>query len=134
MYDNTIDCLKKLSKKFKLGVTANQDYGTEKRLTAFCIRQFIDLVIASAEEGIAKPDQRIFRITFDRVHCRPEHSMMIGDRLDNDIVPANIIGMKTVWVRRGFGGLGDPKTAAEQPDFTVNDLNELLHLPGKESE
>ena len=128
LYDDTIYCLKKLSKRFKIGVIATQDYGTEKRLIAFGIRQYLDLVIDSAEEGIAKPDLGIFRIALDRAHCRPEHSMMIGDRLDNDIVPAHMIGMKTVWVRRSFGGLGNPKTAAEQPDFTVNDLNKLLIL------
>lgn len=126
LYDDTIDCLKKLSRSFKIGVIANQDYGTEKRLIAFGIRQYIDLVISSAEEGIAKPDLRIFKIALDRAHCRPEHSMMIGDRLDNDIVPAHMIGMKTMWVRRGLRCLGNPKTAVEQPDFTVNDLNELL--------
>ena len=59
--------------------------------------------------------------------------MMIGDRLDNDIAPAHTIGMKTVWVRRGFGGLGNPRTAAVQPDFTVNDLNELIILLDEES-
>lgn len=131
LYEDAVDCLKELSQRFKIGVIANQDYGTEKRLTAFGIRQYIDLVIASAEEGAAKPDLRIFRIALDRAHCKPEHSVMIGDRLDNDIAPAHMTGMKTVWVRRGFGGLGKPKTAAEQPDFTVDDLYGLLRLLAK---
>ena len=42
---------------------------------------------------------RIFRIALDRANCSPEHSMMIGDRLDNNIAPAHMIGMITVWVR-----------------------------------
>lgn len=30
---------------------------------------------------------------------------MIGDRIDNDIVPAKALGMKTIWIRQGFDGL-----------------------------
>lgn len=28
---------------------------------------------------------------------------MIGDRIDNDIVPAKQMGMKTIWGKQGFG-------------------------------
>ena len=40
---------------------------------------------------------------------------MVGDRLDNDIVPANKIGMKTVWIKQGFGGLAMPESDDERP-------------------
>ena len=30
---------------------------------------------------------------------------MIGDRIDNDIAPAKSLGMNTVWIRQGYGGL-----------------------------
>lgn len=53
---------------------------------------------------------------------------MIGDRLDNDIMPAKEAGMKTVWIRQGFGGLAKPKTPQETPDFTVDTLQELLKI------
>ena len=51
---------------------------------------------------------------------------MVGDRLDNDIIPANKIGMTTVWIKQGFGGVAEPKSKDEQPDYTVDNLNELL--------
>ena len=53
---------------------------------------------------------------------------MVGDRLDNDIAPANKIGMKTVWIKQGYGGLSKPNSEEEQPDHTVDSLNELIHL------
>lgn len=53
---------------------------------------------------------------------------MVGDRLDNDIVPANKIGMKTVWIKQGFGGLAVPMTQEEQPNFTISNLSELCAL------
>ncbi len=126
LYPDAKEVLQKLRQKYKLGIIANQDYGTEKRLIDFGIRPYIDLVIASAEEGFEKPDLRIFKLAFDRVNCKPEEAVMVGDRLDNDIIPANKIGMTTVWIKQGFGGVAEPKSKDEQPDYTVDNLNELL--------
>lgn len=128
LYPDAKEVLQKLRQTYKLGVIANQDYGTEKRLVNFGIRSYIDLVIASAEEGVEKPDLRIFQLALDRADCKPEEAVMVGDRLDNDIIPANKIGMKTVWIKQGYGGLSKPHSGEEQPDHTVDSLNELIHL------
>ena len=48
LYPDAKEVLRELRQKYKLGIIANQDYGTEKRLINFGIRQYIDLVIASA--------------------------------------------------------------------------------------
>ena len=128
LYPDAKEVLQKLRQTYKLGVIANQDYGTEKRLVNFGIHSYIDLVIASAEEGVEKPDLRIFQLALDRADCKPEEAVMVGDRLDNDIIPANKIGMKTVWIKQGYGGLSKPHSGEEQPDHTVDSLNELIHL------
>lgn len=128
LYPDAKEILQRLGKKFKLGIIANQDFGTENRLSAFGIRQYIDIIIASAEEGVAKPDLRIFQIALDRAHCKPDEAIMVGDRLDNDIIPANKIGMTTVCIKQGFGGYAEPKEIEEQPDYTINNLKELLNL------
>ncbi len=128
LYEDAVPCLKQLSKKYKIGVIANQSLGTAERLQQHGILQFIDLVIASAEEGVAKPDPRIFQIALERSGCKPENAVMIGDRIDNDIVPAKGIGMKTIWIKQGFGGLWNICTEDEAPDNTVNDLAELVEL------
>ena len=128
VYPEAEDCLKALSKRYKIGIIANQNPGSRERLERIGLLKYIDLVIASAEEGMAKPDLRIFHIALDRANCKPEEAVMVGDRIDNDIVPANKIGMKTVWIRQGFGGLAQPQTAAETPDYTINSLNELSNI------
>lgn len=128
LYPDAEKILQKLGKQYKLGIIANQNFGTEQRLTDFDIRQYIDLVIASAEEGVAKPDLKIFQIALDRAACKAEKAVMIGDRLDNDIVPANKIGMKTVWIKQGFGKYLMPSAAEEIPDYTVESLSDLMTL------
>lgn len=130
LYPDAKDILQSIGKNYKLGIIANQDFGTEKRLIDFGIRQYFDLVISSAEEGIAKPDLRIFQIALDRSNCKPEEAVMVGDRVDNDIVPANKIGMTTVWIRQGFGGLAEPYTIAETPNYTIDKLTDIYQLIG----
>lgn len=128
LYEDAIPCLEQLSKKYKIGVIANQALGTVERLQQHGIQQFIDLVIASAEEGVAKPDPRIYQIALERSGCKPENAVMIGDRIDNDIEPAKRMGMKTIWIKQGFGGLWNICKEDEAPDNIVNDLAELLEF------
>ena len=55
-----------------------------------------------AEEGISKPNPRIFQIALEKSGCVPARAVMIGDRVDNDIIPAKAMGMYTIWLRRGL--------------------------------
>lgn len=75
-----------------------------------------------------KPDPRIFEIALGRADCKAEHAVMIGDRIDNDVVPAKKMGMKTVWIRQGGGGLWLLQGPEQQPDFTVDNLGELVKI------
>ena len=61
VYPDAEECLKELSKRYKIGIIANQNPGSRERLEKMGLLEYIDLVIASAEEGVAKPDLRIFK-------------------------------------------------------------------------
>lgn len=128
LYGDTIRCLEFLSCKYKIGVIANQSLGTEQRLESYGLIKYIDLVVASAEEGVAKPDKRIFEIALNKSGCKASNSVMIGDRIDNDIVPANMLGMSTIWIRRGFGQYWSIKNEIEKADYSVNSLSELCEI------
>ena len=128
LYADTVYVLERLSKKYKIGVIANQSLGTAERLEQKGILKYIDLVIASAEEGVSKPDRRIFDIALSRAHCKPKNAVMIGDRVDNDIVPGKRIGMKTIWIKQGFGKYWSIRNQEEQADYEVNNLTKLLEL------
>ena len=126
LYTDTKDCLKKLSRIYKIGVIANQSLGTSERLENLGVRKYIDLIIASAEEGVSKPDRRIFEIALERSCCKPENAVMIGDRIDNDIVPAKQLGMKTIWVKQGLGSLWNITDESEKADMEINNLSDVL--------
>ena len=101
LYTDTKDCLKKLSRIYKIGVIANQSLGTSEKLENLGVRKYLDLIIASAEEGVSKPDRRIFEIALERSRCRPENAVMIGDS-SHDAIGAEKIGMDFIGVTYGF--------------------------------
>ncbi len=128
LYADAVQCLEFLSGKHKIGVIANQSPGTEQRLERYGLLQYIDLVVASAEEGVVKPDKRIFEIALNRSGCKACDSVMIGDRIDNDIVPANLLGMHTVWIKQSIWRYWSIKSKNEEPDYTVDSLSELCEI------
>jgi len=128
LYSDTTKCLEILSGRYKIGIIANQSLGTKTRLEQHGILQYIDLVIASAEEGVAKPDKRIFEIALNRSNCQPGESVMIGDRIDNDIVPAKRMGMHTIWIKQGYGQYWDITDEVEKADCTVHSLMEICNV------
>lgn len=128
LYPDAVQCLRTLHAHYPIGVVANQPPGTKERLRDFGVLPYIDLVIASAEEGLAKPDPAIFQLALQRADCLPEQAVMVGDRLDNDIAPAKKLGMKTIWIRQGFGGLSAPGSEAETPDFKADSLTDVCRI------
>jgi FMN phosphatase YigB (HAD superfamily) len=47
---------------------------------------------------------------------------MVGDRIDNDIAPARVLGMRTVLFRTGRHIAQQPRCADEAPDAEVVDV------------
>ena len=127
-YEDALPVISELSKKYHIGVIGNQLAGTEQRLKTYGLADYIEICISSTEEGLAKPDPKIYELALKRTNCKALEAVMIGDRLDNDIYPAKKIGMKTVWVRQGFGGMQEPISKEYYADYTVNSLLEVLGI------
>lgn len=114
------------NKGYHLGSIANQNFGTAERLEHWGLRQFFEVIAASAEIGYAKPDRMIFEKALELARCRAEESVMVGDRLDNDIVPAKALGMKTVWIKNGLAQYQDTALGEGFADHQIGKLSELL--------
>ena len=128
-YSNAKAVLKQMyAKGYRLGVIANQSAGIKDRLSNWGLLAYFDIILASAEEGISKPDIEIFHRALIAAKCVPSEAVMIGDRLDNDIFPAKKVGMKTVWIKQGLGGLVEVVRQSEQADYEIENLSELLSL------
>ena len=130
-YPDVLSTLTELKQRgYKLGVIANQNYGTEDRLNNWNLHHFFDVIAASAELRMAKPDSAFFEWALNQADCCPQNAVMVGDRMDNDMAPANRMGMHTVRLLRGLGAYHKPQTDDEKPEYTISSLAELLDLLG----
>lgn len=120
------EVIRQLHERYHIAVVANQPLGTEARMEQYGFLPHLDRVFGSAEAGIEKPDPRFFVEAMRAVGAVPERSVMIGDRLDNDIAPAKSLGMHTIWIVQGYGVFQTPTSPAFEPDETVHTLQEIL--------
>ena len=113
---------------YGIGVIANQSPGSVERLRGWGLLSYIDVVAASAELGVAKPDRAIFDRALEMAHCTAQEAVMIGDRLDNDVAPAKRLGMAAIWIRQGLAVYQDPQWAEGRADAVVRHLLELKEI------
>ena len=111
---------------YKLGIIANQKLGTAERLENWGLRQYFDVIAASAEIGYAKPDKRIFEKALEMAGCTARESVMVGDRLDNDMIPTKALGMRTVWIKNGLAQYQSEELGKDIADVQIASLSELL--------
>lgn len=90
-----------------------------------------DVVATSAGWGVAKPDPRFFVRVADAVGLPPAQIAYVGDRLDNDVLPAARAGMVSVFLRRGpWGVVHATRPEAGRADHRIESLHELLPALG----
>ena len=127
-YPEARHVLSALSERYRIGIIANQPLGTEARLEKWGFSKFISLCLPSAELGLSKPDLAIFELAMERSGCEPEHAVMVGDRIDNDITPAKSLGWKTIRVKQGLFRFQVPMGSEQEPDFEVGRLRDVLDI------
>ncbi|MCM3127637.1 MULTISPECIES: HAD family hydrolase [unclassified Paenibacillus] len=120
--------LKQLGERYRIGIIANQSPGTEERMVKYGLRSYVDVIACSAEQGLSKPDMRLYQYALKTAGAEPNESIMIGDRIDNDIIPAKSLGMLTIRIMQGYGRYQPSTDDKDTPDFTVNDLSALTAL------
>jgi HAD superfamily hydrolase (TIGR01549 family) len=122
------EVLRTLCASYQIGVIANQSVSSTERLTTWGLMPYISTCLCSSELGIEKPDPAIFRMALDQAGCAASEVVIIGDRLDNDIRPARLLGWKTIRILQGYACLQRPRDKFDEPDATITDLTELLSL------
>ena len=126
LYTDARRCLQALKDAgYFVGVAGNQPARASRFLRGLALP--CDVLAASEEWGVAKPDADFFARIIEISGCAAEQIAYVGDRLDNDVIPADRAGLVTVWVRRGpWGHLQQPDGLPEGvPAMTVENLDEL---------
>jgi HAD superfamily hydrolase (TIGR01549 family) len=109
----------------RLGLAANQPASILARLDRAGIGHYFSHREVSAIHGYRKPDVRLFLRACAELDAEPSACIMVGDRIDNDIAPARVLGMRAVLFRTGRHIEQQPRTWEEVPDVEVHDAEGL---------
>lgn len=122
---DALPCLQAVRKAgYTVGLAGNQPAGAEAALGRLGLP--VDVIASSARWGVEKPSPAFFDRVSAEVGLRPEQVAYVGDRLDNDVLPAKASGMSAVFIRRGpWGHLHARRAEAACADARIDSLAEL---------
>jgi HAD superfamily hydrolase (TIGR01549 family) len=109
---------------FRVAIAANQPARRHAELEAIGVQ--VDALAMSEELGVHKPDPAFFTRTLELMDGPdPGNVAYVGDRVDNDVRPSALAGMRAVWIRRGPWGYLQEDTD-DVAHLVVRTLDELV--------
>jgi HAD superfamily hydrolase (TIGR01662 family) len=103
LYSDVRPALENLKRQgYFVGIAGNQPAEREKDLIAMDLPA--DLIATSAGWGVKKPDPGFFERIVQEAGCRPAEIVYVGDRVDNDVMPAAAAGLVPIHIIRGAWG------------------------------
>ena len=117
LYSDSEQVIKKLKKNYKVGILSNM-YGISAEKLRENFKDFLDsfdVISISSELGFMKPNSKIFIYTLNKLGIKPEEAIMVGNRLDRDIIPAQNLGMSTILIDRDTQTLKELKFENVKP-------------------
>ena len=125
LYPDTLRCLSELrSRGYRLALAGNQIRGALSALRQLGIEA--DVMASSETWGVAKPAPEFFARLIESCGTAAAEIAYVGDRIDNDVLPAKEAGMVAVFLRRGPWGVIQARwPEAASADLRIESLKEL---------
>lgn len=125
MFPNVEDTLYKLKiRGYQMYIVTKGDFYTQLRKT----KQLPD--VFSGIFVLPHKNEHVYRGVLEATEADLEHTWMIGDSVQDDIVEASKANIKTVWVRRSskITWVGDPFIENFESNYTINTFSDLLNI------
>ena len=125
-WPDTVAALRRLKTRFRLAILSNVDddlfVATRPQLGV----EFDEVVTAQQAQAY-KPSLKVFELALSRIKAPAHRVLHVGQSIYHDVIPAQALGLATVWVNRPSArpGVGAVKAAEAKPDLTVTSLAEL---------
>jgi FMN phosphatase YigB (HAD superfamily) len=122
LYPDAIRCLQETrALGLRVGIVGNQTAAMEQWARGAILPA--DVISSSAGLGVRKPDPAFFERVVELAGCTRDELAYVGDRVDNDVLPAAAAGLVAIHVRRGpWGRL---QKSPPEADLVVGDLASL---------
>jgi 2-haloacid dehalogenase len=125
-WPDTVSALRQLKTRFRLAIFSNVD---DDLFAATCPQLGVDFdeVVTAQQAQAYKPSLKLFELALSRIQTPAHRVLHVAQSVYHDVVPAQSLGLATVWVNRPSArrGVGAVKAAEAKPDLTVSSLGEL---------
>lgn len=122
LYPDALGCLEAVrAAGYRVGVAGNQSAALEAWARAVDLP--VDVIGSSAGWGVRKPSSAFFERVVEEAGFVASEVAYVGDRVDNDVLPAASAGLVAVHVRRGPWGMLQP--TPQEAALGVDDLASL---------
>jgi 2-haloacid dehalogenase len=125
-WPDTVAALHQLKTRFRLAILSNVDDDLFAATRPQLGVEF-DEVITAQQAQAYKPSLKLFELALSRIHAPAHRVLHVGQSIYHDVIPAQVLGLATVWVNRPSArpGVGAVRSAEANPDLTVTSLAEL---------
>ena len=131
-FDDTVEALQKLKQKYKLAIISNIDddlFAETQKL----LKVKFDYVITAQQAKSYKPSLNNFKLALERMGIAKDRLLHAAQSVYHDVVPAQSLGIATVWVNRKSArpGVGAVRKADAKADVEVPNLTTLAAIAVK---
>jgi len=128
-WPDTVAALRQLKSRYRLAILSNVDDDLFAATRPQLEVEF-DEVITALQAQAYKPSLKIFEFALARIQAPAHRILHVGQSIFHDVIPAQALGLATVWVNRpsARAGVGAVKVAHAEPDLEVSSLSELSEL------
>jgi 2-haloacid dehalogenase len=130
-WPDTVTALRQLKTRFRLAILSNvdDDLFTSTRPQ---LEVTFDEVVTAQQAQAYKPSLKLFELALSRINAPAHRVLHVGQSIYHDVIPAQALGLATVWVNRPSSrpGVGAVRSANGRPDMTVTSLAELASAVG----
>jgi len=113
-YPEVVPVLTEISRRYQAALLTNGNADPAR----YGLDRFLHPIVRASDEGVGKPDPRIFEILLERTGHTPEEAVYVGDSAEDDVVGAGAAGVRSIWVNRR----GSENTTGVLPDAVVQSL------------
>lgn len=120
LYPGALEVLAELAERFCLGALTNGNadiYRTEAG-------PYFEFAYQAEQVGASKPTAAMFEAALARTGAKPAEVLHVGDSVDHDVLGAQRVGLRTVWINAG----NESWTQATPPDATIRHVTALAEV------
>jgi putative hydrolase of the HAD superfamily len=125
LYPEVPHVLDTLHGRYPLGLISNGLAEDQRlKLDAMALGPYFDVCVISEEAGVTKPAPEIFERALSALGVQPSAAIYVGDNPHHDVIGAQGVGMRAVWLNRP----GNRFDSQVEADAEIADLDALLAL------